>query len=204
MNSNSTAKAALLFILIFASGCATITRINSVEKEKIKVTGLFGNDLGKMENEFESIQKDLNDGAIISKEEVVRRGFDFHGKNIKNVQTLRGPDAMQDVIGTGDNRPTLSTEADIINYARGTMGFESNRVPHVILSSKSDRFYFNKRNEKTHGVNKVFIFIFKDGILFALRQSQISVNELESQQQFGGNVLDAAIGLSTNAVRQFK
>lgn len=202
MKLNSALSGVLAVSVFLISGCATIRGINTVTKVKEITPGIFKKKPAMLQQEFVSLQKRSKAGDIITREEVVARGFDFEAENIP---CLRGPEAMKHIIGTENNRPALSTDEEIERYARAVNAYESCLVVSSKIVSKSDRFYFNKKRGKTSGTEKVYVFTFKNNLLFDARiASQVVRNESETEKAIGGNVADGLIGGGISLGKSFR
>lgn len=190
---------ALIGILsIFLAGCSI--GLNTKTKEVSVSTGLFGGNVQKMTESINYLQE--KEVGKMTKADVQKLGFNFKAKN---VECLRGPDAMPLIVGDVKNNADLSSVEKIEASAKAADAFEACKFPEFKIKSKKDRWFWSTNKGKTEGQERAFVIVFKNGILFSAKETHNKYrNEIESEKSFGGNILETLIGTGISAGRSFR
>jgi len=187
----------MLCVLVLG-GCSAISNLNTIRKDKIITTGIFGGNIKKITDAIEWVRNGI---GIMTKPEVAQTGFDF---NNDNVHCLKGAPAMQYFTGVVNNTIDLSTEEKIDAYAKTVSVREACIFKEHKIQSNKPRLWWSSGKEKTTGPEVTFIILFKNNILFdAFIASKQHRNELEIDKTIGGNVLDNVVGAAISGARRF-
>lgn len=178
--------------LVFIAGCG----INTVRKEKIVLTGIYGDDKAKIEENLKQLRPGM------TKEEVVRVGFNLQAKN---VQCVRGAAAMPYIVGDVKNTVDLSDETKIDAYAKTVSAYEACLVPHQKIVTEKSKWYFADDGGKTKGSDELYLIAFKNNKLYdAYPLSKKVRDEIDRESSWGGNVIDGVIGGAISATKRFR
>ena len=181
--------------ILLLGGCATI---NIKTKEVHISTGIFGGDISKMRQSIEYLNTQR---GKMTKEDVRKFGWDCYRDN---VQRSNGPSAMSLVVGDVKNNADLSSEEKIEASANAANAFEACKFPEFKVKSEKDRWFWSKSKGQTKGQEIAFVIIFKNGMLFAAREDTARLrDEPEVEKSFGGNILEALIGIGMSAGKKF-
>lgn len=173
--------------------------LNTKTKEVSVSTGLFGGNVQKMAEAINYLQE--KEVGKITKADVQKLGFNFKAKNI---ECLQGPDAMPLIVGDVKNNADLSSVEKIEASAKAADAFEACKLPEFKVKSKKDRWFWSTNKGKTEGVERAFVIVFKNGVLFSAKETKNKYrNESEAEKSFGGNILETIINTGMSAGKRF-
>lgn len=173
---------AVIIALMVLTGC-------TVTKRHREVSGLFNNDLTRMDQTFRRVEKEFKDGKTFTKQDIRALGFDFEGKKVRNVPCLRGEKAFPNLILQGGTQESMALQIQLRD------SLERCRVPYVNTTSTRKRYHWGSDGAKTNGDSYVYVFTFQNDKLISLAQEEKGRVAIQnSEYKFGGSIGELMIG----------
>lgn len=166
----------LMLILAFSTmvlaGCSTMqTGWNETKKQEIVLTGIFDNDLTKIQAAYDHVQVGM------TKEEIVAIGFDS-GK--ENVRKRSGPQILGEQV-----RPQVTNPEEYKKHVAEQYKLNSWTFPYVTKgTNESHNFLSSSKSTITGGVEKYFVFIFyEDKLLVKPDPDELKINTIQKEEK---------------------
>ena len=168
----------LLVVAIFVPGC-TITEVSQVQ------TGIFGNDLQKLSEAYEKLDK--MDRGKTKKSDVEEMGFDLRASNVERVP---GPAAFRRIFNDSAFQGALADPKNAETLLREMQQYKAYFIPYRNITTYTDRYYFSTKETLRQGDDLLIMVLFKNDALFYCDYRYVKIDSKESTSAFAQGVID--------------
>jgi outer membrane murein-binding lipoprotein Lpp len=172
------ARAAPIVALLVLSGCV-------VTKESTVKTGLFNDNFQELSAAYEKV--DQMERGKATRQEIEALGFNFSADNVERVP---GPFAFRRIFGENVFQNALSdySKADVLLAELNQ--YKAFFIPYKDITTRTDRFYFSKKEIIRKGDDLLILIMFKKDVLFYADFQYVKIDSKESEGAFAQGLLD--------------